>query len=127
MRYLGIDYGTKWIGTALSDDEGRMAFPHTIFENDTHLITSVKKICEEENIGAVVIGESRDYKQKENPIMKGIKIFADTLQKELGLPVYYEPEFLTSQEARRIQGEGGDTHSSAAALILQSYIDKIKH
>ena len=41
MKYLGIDYGAKKIGIALSDQNGIMAFPHTVIENDEHTIATI--------------------------------------------------------------------------------------
>ncbi len=123
-KYLGIDYGSKRVGLSLSDEGGLMAFPFETLPNDASLPEKIKKICAEEKIGGVVVGESLDYKGGENPIMKKIKPFAEKLALETGLPVYFEPEFLTSREAGHIQGENGKIDASAAALILKSFLDK---
>ena len=45
MKFLGIDYGTKRVGTALSDSDGSMAFPHAVIPNDKKLILVIKEIC----------------------------------------------------------------------------------
>lgn len=123
MRFLGIDYGKKRVGIALSDEEGKFALAHTVLPN-TALVEAVKKIIFERGVGAVVVGESKDFKGAENPIMTDIKSFAQDLAKEATIPVYFEPEFMTSAEAARIQGETGKLDASAAAIILQSYLDK---
>ena len=75
MKLLGIDYGTKRVGISLSDESGKMAFPHDVFKNDKKLVDNVKSICEEETVSAIVMGESKDYKQKENPLMVDIYKF----------------------------------------------------
>ena len=59
MRYLGVDYGSKKIGLALSDESGTMGFPHSIVPNTPRLVEELCALIAKENIGAVVIGESR--------------------------------------------------------------------
>lgn len=124
MRLLGVDYGAKKIGLAISDEGKSIAFPSTVIKNDKHLLRTLKDIVERENIEKIIIGESRDYKQKKNLIMKNILKLKDIIEKEMGLSVILEPEFLTSLQARKIQGKNKMIDASAAAIILQSYIDK---
>src|SRR3989344_9271472 len=135
MKFLGIDYGTKRIGIALSDDEGVLAFPYEVLPQDEHLSEKIKELCEKRGVGAIVIGESRDFKQNENPIMSAVRELKSALERETGLPVHFEPEMLTSAQARRPMGklqtrkprkkiQRKSVDASAAALILQSYIDR---
>jgi putative Holliday junction resolvase len=123
MKYLGIDYGTKKIGLATSDESGTLAFPAAIIPNSDQAISQIKKLCADEKVGSIVIGESATLEGQPNPIMALISDFKMKL-KELGLPVESEREFLTTVEARRYQE--GEVDSSAAALILQRYLDKLK-
>lgn len=124
MRYLGIDYGGKRIGLALSDENGGLAFPLQMVENGKRTIGEIKHLCNEKNVSTIVVGESMDFKGQGNPIMEEIKIFVSALEKETLLPVHLEPEFLTSAQASRIQGEHKKIDTSAATLILQAYLDK---
>ena len=124
MKYLSIDYGTKKVGIATSDDEGRMAYPCMISENNKSLMSDIKEIIRAMNIREIVIGESIDQFGKPNPVMKDIRAFAVKLEDELDLPVHFEKEFMTSLEARRFQGKH-IVDDSAAALILQRYLDRI--
>jgi putative holliday junction resolvase len=126
MKYMGIDYGRKRVGVAISDDDGNMSFPYSVLENNTTIIEHIKKICVDKNVSAVVIGESRDFKGKPNTIMQESVDFSEKLKKQTGISIFFEPEFLTSREASHIQGETDLIDSSAAALILQSFINK-KH
>lgn len=123
MRYLGIDYGAKRIGLAISDEAGNFVFPLKVLENTKNLIDDISSICKENKIEEIVVGESRDFSQNENEIMKEIKPFAENLKSALGLPVHLHPEFLTSQEAERIQGKNRMNDASAAAIILKSYLN----
>lgn len=124
MKYLGIDFGLKRIGIALSDDGGTMAFPKSVLNNDKNLIINVKKICFEEKIEKIILGDSKDSNMKDNPVMKDIRRFADVISKETNLPIEFQLEFMTSQQAIQIQGENDMIDASAAAIILQSFLDK---
>jgi putative Holliday junction resolvase len=124
MRLLGIDYGSKRIGLALSDEAGGFAFPHSVIPNDGKALQKISDICAEQGISKIVIGESLDYKGKPNLVMREILPFAEKLGKATGLPLEFEKEYLTTAEASRIQGKNETIDASAAALILKSYIDK---
>ena len=124
MRYIGIDYGRKRVGIAVSDAEGKFALPHAVWPNDDHLIENIKKLCLERATDGVVIGESRDLDGSENEVLKDIRFLVEELQTELSIPIYLEPEFYTSTEAGRIQGKNKMHDASAAALILKSYLER---
>ena len=123
MKYLGIDYGEKNVGIAVSDDSGSLAFAKTILNNNKQLLESVLKICDEEKVDVIVMGDSFDFSGQPNNIMEDVLKFKKDLEKN-DLIVYLEPEFLTSAEAERIQGKNDKIDASAAALILKSYLDK---
>ena len=133
MRYLGVDYGTKRIGLALSDESGSMGFPHNIVANDTRALDTVCKLIRDESVGAVVIGESRNFSGEENPIAKDARAFAEEIIRVTGVPVHFESEVFTSAAARRSPHKEEKTRSpkskapvdaSAAALILTSYLTR---
>jgi len=124
VKYLGIDYGKKRVGVAISDEEGKFAFPHSVVANSANLVQNVVEICRENLVEEVVVGESKDYTGSDNSIMKDIRSFVGNLKTESGLPVHLEPEFLTTAQAERIQGKNDMTDASAAAIILSSYINK---
>lgn len=136
MKYLGIDYGSKRIGLAISDEEGKLAFPSTIFPNTSHTMVEFQKFIEMHNIEACVIGESVDQDGNPNNIAISAKAFGEVIKAQLGLPVFYEKEFFTSFEAHGRQGkerfnarqvsyEKPDMlDARAAALILQRFLDK---
>ena len=124
MKYLGIDYGTRQVGIAKSDDHGLLAFPHTIFENKKTLISNIREILTREHITAIVLGDSSDSAGKPNKIMPDIIAFKKSLEKEIGVNVYFEPEFFTSIEAEKMKGHDAQSDARAAALILQRYLDR---
>ncbi|KND51184.1 MAG: Resolvase, holliday junction-type, YqgF-like protein [Parcubacteria bacterium C7867-001] len=127
MRYLGIDFGSRKVGLALSDEAGTMGFPHAIVPNDGRLIDEVTRIIAEKNVDHVVMGDSRDFSGKDNPVAHAARAFAQLLEQRTGRTVDFEPEALTTQEASRtIEGERrgdlGHVDAAAAALILTSYL-----
>jgi putative Holliday junction resolvase len=124
MRLMGIDFGTKNIGVALSDEGGVMAFPKEVVRNGADAVQRIAAIVREAGVGRVVIGESRDFTGAHNPVHVAALSFAEALSAATGVPVSWEPEFLTSVEAERIQGRNGSLDASAAALILNSFIAK---
>lgn len=136
MRYLGVDYGSSKIGLALSDEAGMMGFPHAITPNTPRLVDELCALIAKENVGVVVIGESRTLAGGENPIAKDAHALGSALTEHAGVPVFYESEVFTSVEARRAPSKEGKSRSpkkhiavdaSAAALILTSYLSHIDH
>ncbi len=121
---MGIDFGERRIGVALSDRAAGFAFPHSVVQNDKNTIKEIKKICQEKKVEKIVLGQSLDYKNQPNPVMKKIEKFKIVLEKEIGLPVIYQNETLTTQEAERLQDKSDRTDASAAALILRSFIER---
>lgn len=132
---MGIDYGSKRVGISTSDEEGKMAFPKEVLQNDRFLIENIKKLYDKEGIQSIVMGESKDYKGKPNPIMKDILKFKEILEKQLNATVYLEPEYMTSAQAVRmpqrmrrgqehIHNKNDKLDASAATIILQSFLDK---
>jgi len=126
MRYLGIDFGEKRVGIAMSDEDGKIAFPSVVLVNDSSLMKNIVDLCMKNGIEMVVMGESRDYKGQINTIMWKIQGFKKQLE-TIGFKVVFEPEFMTSVQASQITGENKMLDASAAAIILQSYLNKINN
>ena len=102
MRYLGIDYGTKKTGIALSDEAGTMGFPHAVRPTDPRLLDDLALLIKEKGDSAAVFGESTDFAGKDNAVAEEAKRFADDLRARTGIEVHFEPETLTTQAARRM-------------------------
>jgi putative holliday junction resolvase len=136
MRYLGIDYGSKRVGLSLSDEDSLIAFPYKIIKNDLELVDIIHNICGQEDISAIILGESTDLSGKPNKIMGSIEEFKRNLESELDLPIYFEKEFMTSVFARGNEGKKENNarknkkeksekiDDSASALILQRFLDR---
>lgn len=138
MRLVGIDYGAKKIGIAISDENARFAFPHSVIDNTStnSVLKALKIICDKNDVGKIVIGQSIDFKGQPNVIMKRIEKFKTFLEERFNISAEYENEVLTTKQAERTTEEpktgarkktrkkDEKTHASAAALILQSYLDR---
>jgi len=136
MRHLGIDYGSKKVGLALSDEAGTMGFPHKIVPNTPHLTDELLALIARENVGVVVMGESRNLAGEANPIAEAAKKLGDSISERSDVPVVYESEVFTSAEARRMPESHeksrkpksrANIDASAAALILTSYLSRTNH
>ncbi len=126
MRLMGIDYGTKRVGVALSDESGKMAFPHKVLENNNKLADEIEKIVNENNVSGIVIGHSKNREGGDNPVHEAVTELIGDLTLRVGLPVHLEPEQYTTQEAIKLQGRNEMTDAAAATIILNSYITKKK-
>lgn len=137
MRFAGIDYGTKRIGIALSDETGSMAFPHSVMQAGPNALSAIVELLKGEGVERVVLGESLGLSGQPNPVMEDIEQFKKDLEELTGMQVAYEQEFFTSAAAARQfapeekSRKGAPSQekldAAAAALILQSYLDKLKH
>lgn len=120
---MGIDYGEKRVGIAVSDETNAVAFPKTVLENGPGIVGEIGRIAAENGVACIVLGESRNFAGEYNRIMEAALGLKASIERELGITVDLEPEFMTSAQAAR-QGETRSLDASAAALILQSYLDK---
>ena len=127
MRYLGIDYGTKRVGAALSDESGMMAFPHAVYPNDAQLVDQIVAVIAEYGVHVVVVGHSLDGKATPNAVQSLIETFVTDLTLAVPIPIHLQPEQYSTQAALRLQGRTDKLDASAAALILDSYLQLNKN
>jgi len=120
---MGIDFGKKRIGLAISDETGTVAFPHGVLEGEEKALAEIKALAVSKEVGEIVIGLSVDNTGKENPGMKWARLFADRVGQETKLPVIYEPEQFSTMEATRYL-DNDMRDASSAAIILQRFLDK---
>ncbi len=137
MKFLGIDFGTKRVGIAISDEDGKFAFPKEVLSNDKNLVFKIKEIIKKEKVYKIVIGESLDDTNQRNKLEDDIEKFIKVFDSEINLPIAREKEFFTSFEAHTREGKENrndrlnkkektkNLDSKAAAIILQRYLDRI--
>jgi putative holliday junction resolvase len=138
MKHLGIDYGTKRVGVATSDDGGTVAFPKIVLPTQ-QAADFVALLVEKEKVDVMVVGESVGNDGKENDVMQSARAWAAGVHARTGVRVEWEWEGYTSgmarsmrrpngaargEVARRVAKEKDVVDANAAAIILQSYLDK---
>lgn len=125
-RILGIDYGTRKIGIALSDEHQKVAFPRGVYPNIWPAIKdTIADILLHENITDIVIGLPLTLEGEESKMSTEVRAFVDKLQEYIRLPLHFENESFTS---KAVDAAGAapphKTDASAAALILQTFLDR---
>lgn len=126
MKILGIDYGRKKVGIAIS--EGSLADPFVVirYKDVGSLIKEIGKIVEREKIEKLVIGISEGEMGEES------KAFSNQLAESLSVSIETFDETLTSQDAQRLSREAGVARKKrhemedayAASLMLQNFLDE---
>lgn len=126
MKYLGIDFGLKYIGLATSWDDLAEPMVQFRYNAEAEALDKIRRICSQNTIEKIVMGIS------ENEMEQKTNEFGQKLAKSTKLPVVFQDETLTSKEAAEkliVTGQGRKKrakkdHRVAAALILQSFLDE---
>ena len=133
FRIIGIDYGEKRIGIALSDPLMTFAYPFTTLQNDPELLNKLSKIIIEKKIKKIILGLPSDRFISSNQLaekVKKLKIELETKNKievvlwdeEYSSVIAKEKIFESvSKKSKRKKKELLDQHS--AAIILQEFLD----
>ena len=133
MRILGIDYGEKRIGLAISDPLGFTAQGLETMMNGSkrQVLADLSKVCKENQVGEIVFGLPINMNGSRGPKAEEVLRLIPLVEKETGLPVKTWDERLTSREAGRLMIEEGlsrqrqrqNSDRLAATLILQGYLE----
>ena len=133
MRVLGVDFGLRNLGLALSDPGEVLATPLRSLRIRTvrDAPAAVALVVREVEAGAVVVGAPEGLEGEEGRAeLRRVKRFATALRRETGLPVHMVDESLSSREAWAGSGRARDRdrasaeHAAAAAVILQRWLDR---
>ncbi len=132
-RILGIDYGTRRLGFALSDPDKIIATPLCVVQvhSTKEAARQVKQLCEEQDIERIVIGMPFNMNGTSGPAAKAVTAFAELLREQTGIPVETWDERLSTSMVERALLESDISRSKrkkvrdklAAQVILQSYLD----
>ena len=132
MKFLGIDYGTRRIGLAFGDELGiATPLPALTDAEPAKRRAGLAAVVKQRRITELVLGYPYNMDGTAGFKAKEVDAFAESLKKELGLPVHFIDERLTSHMAeagmnqkqlREIRAQG-IVDSRAAAIILQDYLD----
>jgi putative Holliday junction resolvase len=131
---MGIDYGSKRIGIAVSDPLGFTAQPLEVIAR-TSLVKDVERIraiVRERDVVRIVLGLPLNMDGTPGMLTDNVNSFADTLREKIGIPVELYDERMTTMQVDRMLTEEADVSRErrkqvrdklAASLILQSYLD----
>lgn len=135
MRRLGIDHGMRRVGVAVSDDEGRIAYPRTTLarKDPKALIEAVVALAKEEGVREIVVGLPLTLEGRETASARRARAFAERVEAASALPVVMWDERLSTAAAQRSLAAAGVqarkqkavVDQVAASLILQAYLDTV--
>jgi putative Holliday junction resolvase len=133
-RALGIDFGTRRIGLALSDPTGTLASPLPFLENSTpaEVTTRLKDLIQTHGVETIVVGMPRNMDGTYGPSAEKVRHFVAQIQPHLAAKMVTVDERLTTAQASRGLSQIGlnqkdlrkKIDSSSAALILQQFLDR---
>jgi putative Holliday junction resolvase len=139
MRFLGIDYGHRRIGLALSDATGLLARPWKTLAREGNpsqvaaaLVAEIAALqSEADGLEAVVLGFPRRLNGEEHDHSRIVRIVSDHLRRIMTVPLHLQDERLSSREAEALlarvekdwRKRKAALDAAAAAVILQDYLD----
>ena len=135
MRYLGLDLGSRTLGVAVSDKTGMIASSLKIIRHNEEydkLLTEVKKLVDELEIDAIVLGFPKNMNGSIGPKGELSMEFKSKLEEILSIPIYLQDERLSTKSATDMLIEGNVSRKKrktvidavAATIILQTYLDR---
>jgi len=124
-KTLGIDFGTKRIGLAVSDESQTFARELAIL-SPKEFWQKISSIIEEHQITQIVLGWPLNMSGEETEKTKEVKGFKGELGESTGMKIEIMDERLSSQMAENISGSKKNLDSLAAQILLQNYLDKRK-
>ena len=130
-RVLGVDYGTRRVGLALSDALGIAAHPYDVIAADG-AATRIGEIVALEGVARVVVGLPTGLGGAEGPSAAGARALAEEVRNIVAIPVSLADERFTSKIAERALIEGDVRRAQrkrrvdkvAAAVMLQAVLDR---
>lgn len=131
-RILGIDFGLRRVGFAVSDELHVLATPLEVYKTKSmrQTIDRTAELCKKYSVGLVVIGLPLSMNGEGSPASARVKAFASVVERVTGLPVALKDERLSTVEGYELLAEVGYKKNAAdvidsvsAELILQSYLD----
>ncbi len=133
-KLLGIDYGERRIGLAISSEDHNYVFTYSTVDTNKTIdyIEAIGRICKEEKIQGIIVGMPLDQHGQSSKIGREVEKFISQIGNTVTIPIHTEDERFSSNRAAQLMKEAGkkEKHAKssidqeAAKLILQSYIEK---
>ena len=128
MRVLGVDFGLRHLGIALSDEGGVLARPLRVLHVTSvrHAPEAVAEVAAEADAETIVVGVPLGLEGEERrEEVRRVRRFAHALRKLSGRDVFLVDESLSTREAEGAAGaDDSGQHARAAAVILQRWLDR---
>ncbi|HLV32526.1 MAG TPA: Holliday junction resolvase RuvX [Chitinispirillaceae bacterium] len=131
MKLMGIDYGRRRIGIAVSDETGRCIRGLTTVDRKKNpdFLSSLNNLIQQENPQELVIGLPLDVNDAETVMSKEVRAFADQLNRICGKPIHFVDESLSSKRAsellrfrkKKARRDKAAVDRLAACIILEIY------
>jgi putative Holliday junction resolvase len=135
MRILALDHGTKRIGVAASDALKLLAQPLEFIPAGSFdaVLARLRQLIVEKDVELIVIGLPRNMDGSDGPAARAVRDFVDRLRNQITVPLVTWDERLSSVQAQRLlrqaghkaKQQKGKVDASAAAILLQSYLDSL--
>jgi putative Holliday junction resolvase len=136
MRILALDHGTKRIGVAVSDELKMIAQPleYIPAEPFAGFLDRLKEILREKEVELILVGMPRNMDGSYGPAAAAVRDFVDQLRNLVTVPLVTWDERLSTVQAQRLLRQAGHkakqqkgrVDASAAAILLQSYLDSLQ-
>lgn len=136
MRIMGLDYGSKTVGVAISDELLITAQPLITIERKSEnklrkTLAKIEELIEEYKVSFVVLGYPKNMNNSEGERVERTHEFKEHLERRTGLEVFLQDERLSTLESEKVLIEAGVRREDrkdyidkiAASVILQSYLD----
>lgn len=137
MKYLGLDYGSKTVGVAITDITGSVVREVEIIRRQKEnalrrTCARIEEIISSENVGMIVLGLPLNMDGTEGERAEKARLFGDMIARRTGLPVRFQDERLSTVEAYKIMDDENvrglkdrkaRVDSAAAAVILGDFLN----
>jgi putative holliday junction resolvase len=137
-KYLGIDFGLKRIGIAISDSEKKFSFYRDYILNDKDTYQKIIDIISNESVSKIILGYPLNFKSEKTEITLSVENFCEELkslllkkEKEVEI-IFFDERFTSSISqdnliqsgiSKKKRREKGILDSMSAKIILQDYLD----
>lgn len=130
MRYLGVDYGRKRTGVAISDAEGRVAVVKETIDADgqQEVINRLRDMVTNDAVNVLVVGVPYNMQGEPTDMTDEVTRFVEKLRGHVTIPVQTIDERLTTEMAKTLlRGMGEERRDQVAAqILLQNFLDELQ-
>jgi putative Holliday junction resolvase len=126
-KFLGIDYGLKHIGVAVSDPSNIISVPYSTYTEE-EIFTKICQIIKDENIYGIIIGKPYHLDGSVSEMIQNVEKFSQKLEKIISEPILFIDERLSSKGYKSGKKTSKDSiHEKSACLILDDFLTLYKN